>query len=153
LMEALWASNRLGIARFDCLQPRYNLINRAEFELDLAEVCQVYGVGVIPYSPIAGGFLSGKYSQERTEVDSKRNVSRYYNERSWKILEAVRQVASQANASVSQVALAWVLRQPVITSPIIGPRNVEQLEDNLGALPLQLTQDQLEILDQVSAWK
>ena len=153
LMQALWASERLQTARFDCLQPRYNLIDRAELERELAEVCQVYGMGVIPYSPIAGGFLTGKYTPEQNALDSKRNVSRYFNERSWNILDATRRVAVQANASVSQVALAWVLRQPAITSPIIGPRTNEQLEDNLGALQVQLAQEQWDNLNQVSAWK
>lgn len=68
LMQALWASDRLEIARFDCLQPHYNLVDRAEFERELAEVCQVYGVGVIPYSPLAGGFLTGKYSRKKQQL-------------------------------------------------------------------------------------
>lgn len=153
LMQALWASDRLEITRFDCLQPHYNLVDRAEFERELAEVCQVYGVGVIPYSPLAGGFLTGKYSRGKTTADSQRNSSRYFTERNWKLLDTLREIGVQINASVSQVALAWILAQPVVTSPIIGPRTIEQLEDNLGALQVQLAPEQRNRIDQASTWK
>lgn len=153
LMESLWAADRLGTARFDCLQPHYNLVNRAEYERELNEVCLTYNLGVIPYSPLAGGFLSGKYHPNQTAVDTRRNVSRHFTEHNWKLLEDIRETADQAGASVSQVALAWLLAQPAVTSPIIGPRTLEQLGDNLGAVQVRLSQEQIAALDKASAWK
>ncbi len=154
LMEALWTSDRLGLARFDSLQPHYSLAWRREFEQELAPVCTKYGVGVIPYSPLAGGFLSGKYKRDQTDAGSVRNVSRYFNEKNWNLLDALAEIAADlGDKSVSQVALAWQLSQAVITSPIIGPHNLEQLEDNLGAVGLRLDESVMQRLDQASSWK
>ncbi len=153
LMQALWAADKQSMARFDCLQPHYNLVNRAEFERELSEVCLAYGIGVIPYSPLAGGFLSGKYRRELTTLESQRNVSRHFNERNWKLLEILDAIADQAGATVSQVSLAWLLTRPAVTSPIIGPRTLEQLADNLGCLQVRLSGDQIEEIDRASAWK
>ena len=151
LMQALWVSEKLNLARYDSLQPHYNLLRRAEYERELMDVCRTYGLGVIPYSPLAAGFLSGKYHRDQMAADSKRNVSRYFNERSWTMLEQVEQVAGELGGrSVSQVSLAWLLANPTITSPIIGPRTVEQLQDNLGAVGLKLTEEQVKRLDEVS---
>jgi aryl-alcohol dehydrogenase-like predicted oxidoreductase len=153
LMQALWASDRMGIACYDSIQPHYNLVNRSEFERELVEVCQQYGIGVIPYSPLAGGFLTDRYNRNQTAIESQRNVSRYFNDRNWNLIDSLQQIAKLHNASVSQVSLAWLLAQPVVTSPIIGPRNIEQLNDNLGCLQVQLSQKQLDLIDQASAWK
>lgn len=154
LMEALWTSDRLGLARIDSLQPHYHLAWRREFEQELAPVCRKYGIGVIPYSPLAGGFLTGKYTRDHVDAGSARNVSRYFNEQNWALLDVMKEVAAGLGGkSVSQVALAWQLSQPVITSPIIGPRNLEQLEDNLGAAGLRLDEQTMERLDQASSWK
>lgn len=155
LMEALWTSDCQHLTRFNCLQPHYNLIHRAEFESELAEVCSTYSLGVIPYSPLAGGFLSGKYQRDGSEVNSPRahGVRKYFIEQNWLILEQMTQIATAHDASISQVALAWQLQTPPITSPIIGPRNVEQLQDNLGAVELRLTVDEMEELNQLSKWK
>ncbi len=111
------------------------------------------GLGVIPYSPLAGGFLSGKYRKDQTEAGSQRNVSRYFTDYGWKVLDAVDEIARQRGVSISQIALAWLLTQPGITSPIIGPRSIEQLEDNLGAADLSLTKDEMEKLNEVSRWQ
>lgn len=148
LMQSLWTADRLQLARYDSLQPHYNLVHREEFEAELADVCQAYGLGVIPYSPLAGGFLTGKYRRDHTEVESARagGVSRYFTEENWGILEALDKIAQDRNCSVSQVALAWLLSQPVVTSPIIGPRDLNQLRDNLGAAGLRLSGDELEML-------
>ncbi len=154
LMQALWASDSLGSARYDSLQPHYNLVHRDEFERELAEVCRAYGIGVIPYSPLAGGFLTGKY-RPGAEVDSARagRASRYFTSENWALLEKMDQIGQDRSASVSQVALAWLLADPLITSPIIGPRNLEQLQDNLGALNTRLTGEEKEMLDQASDWR
>jgi aryl-alcohol dehydrogenase-like predicted oxidoreductase len=156
LMQALWASDRLGISRFDCLQPHYNLVRRAEFERELQEACHMYGIGVIPYSPLAGGFLTGKYSRDVTAPGSARQnrAQRYFTERNWALLDLIDEIREELGGrTVSQVALAWLLHNPVVTSPIIGPRNIEQLEDNLGSIGLLLNEEQLHKLDNATVWK
>jgi aryl-alcohol dehydrogenase-like predicted oxidoreductase len=156
LTEAIWSSRLNFTARFDSLQPHYNLVHRAEFERELAEVCRTYGLGVIPYSPLAAGFLTNKYRRGQVEPESARTGGvkrRYFNEVSWLIHEAIENLASQKGKSVSQVALAWLLSNPLITSPIIGPRNLEQLEDNLGTVGFRLTADEKKSLDDASAWQ
>lgn len=154
LMQALWTSDDRHLARFDCLQPHYSLVNRAEFERELVEVCLTYGVGVIPYSPLAGGFLSGKYTREQTEVGSQRNVRRYFTERNWKLLDEMARIGLELGGrSSSQIALAWLLQSPAVTSPIIGPRKLDQLEDNLAALSFTLSDEQMERLNKASDWR
>lgn len=156
LTEAIWTSQYNRLVRFDSLQPHYNLAHRSEFENELADVCRAYGLGVMPYSPLAGGFLTNKYRRSQAEPESARLGGvkrRYFTERGWAIHEAVENLALQKNASTSQVALAWLLSNPIVTSPIIGPRNLEQLEDNLGALAFQLSNDEKKILEEVSSWR
>jgi aryl-alcohol dehydrogenase-like predicted oxidoreductase len=156
LMQALWASDRLGLARYDSLQPHYSPVHRAEFERELADVCRVYGLGVIPYSPLAGGFLTGKYSRDAQggETDRARGVRRYFTERNWALLDQMRALGEQKDGrSISQIALAWQLSDPLITSPIIGPRSLAQLDDNLGAVGLRLIPDEKKTLDEASEWR
>ena len=156
LMEALWTSKQKNVARFDSLQPHFNLVHRAEFERELADVCRSYGIGVIPYSPLAGGFLSNKYEQNQAEPESARLGGikrRYFNDKSWAIHDSTEKLALQLGKTISQVSLAWLLSNPLITSPIIGPRNLEQLSDNLGAVGLRLTQEDKSSLDLVSDWQ
>lgn len=156
LMEALWASDRLNLARYDCLQPHYSLVHRAEYERELAAVCQRYGLGVIPYSPLGGGFLTGKYRQDGPLPDSARADGvrrRHMTERNWALHARVAELGQARGKSISQMALGWLLSQPAITAPIIGPRNLEQLDDNLGAAGLRLEAAELEALDQLSGWE
>jgi len=150
LMAALWASQRYGLAWFDCLQPNYSLVKRAEFEKELQDVCKTYGIGVIPYSPLGGGFLSGKYHREQTDVGSMRNVTRHFSERNWALLELMEQIGRGYGRGVSHVALAWLLANPVVTSPIIGPRTLEQLSDNAGAVGFKLSDAELQQLNEAS---
>ena len=158
LMQALWTSDRLKLARFECLQPHYNLVHRQEYERELEEVCRTYGLGVIPYSPLAGGFLTGKYASgqpapEGTRASQSGRIKGYLrSENGRRVLDAVQQVAANRSASASQVALAWLLSRSGVSSPIIGPRSIEQLADNLGATGLQLEQAEIERLEKVSAW-
>lgn len=154
-MQALWSAEINNFARYDTLQPHYNLAHRQEFERELAEVCKAYGIGVLPYSPLAGGFLTGKYQQGQSLPASVRASSakrRYFNQRGWNILAAAEEVAQSHQASISQVALAWLLANPLVSSPIIGPRNLTQLEDNLGGADLNLSEDAKTKLDKVSTW-
>jgi len=152
LTEAVWVAQSRGLARFDSLQPHYNLVHRKEFEQELREVCKEYGIGVIPYSPLAGGFLTGKYRVDE-QVDSARlgGVRRYFNDRNFALLDMMEEIGqSHGGFSISQVALAWMLSDPVISSPIIGPRSMEQLQDNLGAAGIKLDEEEKKELDQAS---
>lgn len=154
LMQALWTADRLNLTRYDCLQPHYNLVHRDEFERELAAVCRTYRLGVIPYSPLAGGFLSGKYRRNLIPTGARAGgVKRYFNESNWALLAQVDAMAKQKKATTSQVAVAWLLANPVITSPIVGANSVEQLKDLLGALEIQLTPAEKQLLDETSAWK
>jgi aryl-alcohol dehydrogenase-like predicted oxidoreductase len=152
LMQALWASSSLGVARYDSLQPHYNLVHRTEFEEQLAEVCSTYQLGVIPYSPLAAGFLTGKYTREEKASSARQgSARRYFSEKNFALLDRMTEMGeNKGGASISQIALAWQLSDPLITSPIIGPRNLEQLEDNLGAAGLRLTPEEKGELDQAS---
>lgn len=155
LMESLWIADTNKYNKFASLQPHYNLIRRSEFERELAEVCRNFNIAVIPYSPLAGGFLTGKYQRD-TLVESMRagSASKYFTEKNWAILELVEQIGlKECGLSVSQTALAWLLSDPLITSPIIGPRTLAQLEDNLGAVGKRLTPQGKETLDNASAWE
>ena len=154
LMEALWTSDKCGLARYNSIQPHYNLVNRAEFERELAEVCLANGIGIIPYSPLAGGFLTGKYSRDR-DTDSVRAEGvrqRYFNDAGWKVLDAVRAVAGELDTTPLAVSLAWLLAQPGMTAPIFGANTVEQLQGSLAALDVDLTTAQMETLNNASAW-
>ncbi|MBP1692917.1 MAG: putative oxidoreductase, partial [Chloroflexi bacterium] len=155
LTEAIWTAKINGLARYESLQPHYNLVHRAEFERELAEVCRAYGLGVIPYSPLAGGFLTGKYSpSDQPESARIGGVRRYFNERNWKLLEVMDEIGREkGDKSVSQIALAWQLSNPLVTCPIIGPRSLEQLEDNLGAAGLRLSAEEMAKLNLASDWK
>ncbi len=152
LMQALWASEKYHLARYDSLQPHYNLVHRAEFEQELAAVCQTYGIAVIPYSPLAAGFLTGKYRKGQ-QVESVRlsRAQSYFNDRNWMLLDKMEALGKEKGGkSISQIGLAWMLSNPVITSPIIGPRSLDQLHDNLGAAGLRLSPEERQALDEAS---
>lgn len=158
-VEALWTSDREHLAAFACVQPHYNLLHRREFEQELEAACRSFGLGVLPYSPLASGFLSGKYARGVAPTPGTRGASsgriRAYleNPQAWDVLEVVSQLGKARGESPSQVALAWLLSKPEVTSPIIGPRNLAQLEDNLGAAGLVLTPEEIQALERVSAWE
>lgn len=155
LMQALWASDRLQIARYDSLQPHYNLAHRAEFEAELQHVCLEYGLGVLPYSPLAAGFLTGKYRRDAPVPESARAgsvQSRYFHERGWRVVEAVDEVARGYAVPMAHIALAWLLARPGVTAPIIGANNVEQLHELLGASDLVLDDAAVNLLDEASRW-
>lgn len=154
LMQALWTSDKNHLKRFDSLQPHYNLVHRAEFERELAAACKSYSIGVIPYSPLAGGFLTGKYRPGVNPPSARAGrVKRYFNRRNWTLLDRLEGLGEQKKASISQIALAWLLADPLISSPIIGPHSLAQLKDNLGAVEVHLTVEEKADLDKASAWK
>ena len=155
LVEALWSADVHHIVRFDSLEPHYNLVLREEFERDLKTICEQYQIGVTPYSPLANGFLTGKYSRNETPESARASsiMKRYNNETAWKIIEVVRHIAKEIDSTPSAVSLAWLLAQPVITAPIIGANSVAQLKQSLSALDVRLTAAQLAELDEISNWQ
>ncbi len=158
LVRAVMTSDRQGLARFDCLQPEYSLLVRST-EWELLPVCIEEGIGVIAWSPLAGGWLSGKYRRDEPADPASRvgRADRWDDlpeqretERTWRIIDALWAVAQARDKTPAQVALNWVLRQPGVTAPIFGARTPQQLEDNLGAVGWTLTQDEVATLSQVS---
>lgn len=154
LVQALWVSDRHNLVRYDCLQPHYNLLWRAEFERELRAVCKAYEIGVIPYSPLAGGFLTGKYRRDKPMPESKRaeGRKRAMTEKNFALLDKMDEIAAAHNATLAQVALAWTMADPVVTSPIIGATSEEQLRENLGALNVNLSVEEKKALDDMTAW-
>jgi aryl-alcohol dehydrogenase-like predicted oxidoreductase len=155
LMQALWVSDKYNLARYDCIQPHYNLIHRDEFERELRAVCETYGIGVIPYSPLAGGFLTGKYRRNEPLPESKRaeGRKRAMTEKNFALIDEMEVIALRHQATISQVALAWMLADPLITSPIIGATSIEQLNENLGALNVHLVEEEMISLNKLTVWK
>jgi len=156
LARALWESDKHGLARYESLQPHYSLAYRNEFEHELEGLCLDQGLGVIPYSPLAAGFLSGKYRPGQPLPDSARASEierRYMNDRGFALLARVDGVATAHDATTPQVALAWLLARPGITAPIVGANTVAQLRGLLPAIDLRMTPDETAALDAVSAWR
>ena len=159
LMESLWTSDKCKLTNFISLQPHYNLVNRDEFERELEDVCLNYGIGVIPYSPLAGGFLTGKYTSNQAPPEGSRGamsdrIQAYLKDpTSLSTLEIVKQIALEKKRSPSQIALRWLISRPAVASAIIGPRDLNQLEDNLGCLSVELTDEDMQRLDEGSAWR
>ncbi len=162
LQKALDVSRQHGWEAFVSLQPLYNLLDRS-LEWELVPVCLNEGLGMIPWSPLRGGWLSGKYRRgmatppEGTRVKTaeekgwSENWTRYANERTWRVLDELFRIADELGKTPAQVALNWVLHQPGVTSPIIGVRTMEQLENNLGAAGWSLPAEHKACLDEVSA--
>lgn len=156
LLETLWVSKELGLNRFVCEQPPYNIMDR-RIERELLPMCRTYGIGTIPWSPIAGGLLSGSYSRENQSPAGKRYSSgdlnpmqsRRKNDAIWDVIDALQALADAKNMTLAQLALAWVVQQPGVTSPIIGPRTMAHLEDNLGALDHSFTAEELAQIDEI----
>lgn len=156
LVESLWVSKELGLNRFVCEQPPYNLLDR-RIERELIPMAQTYGFGLIPWSPIAGGLLSGKYRRGEAPPEDSRYAGVARNpvyQRRWvdgvfDIIEALEPIAQEKGCTLAQLAVAWVAQQPGITSAIIGPRTMEQLEDNLGAADVVLTDEDRKRIDEV----
>ncbi|MFC4167770.1 aldo/keto reductase [Teichococcus aestuarii] len=152
LREALETSARLGLPRYESLQPHYNLAERMRYEAALEAVCQEEGLGVIPYFSLAAGFLTGKYRSEADLGQSPRGqgVAKYLDERGLGILAALDAVAARHGATPARVALAWMMARPGITAPIASATKPEQLEELLAATALRLDQEDMEHLDRAS---
>ncbi len=155
LAKALWISDVRQIVRYDSLQPHYSYVHRAEFERELQPFCLDQGVGVIPYSPLAAGFLTGKYRRGQPLPDSARadNVQqRYMNEEGFAAVDKLEEVGRAHEATIAQTAIAWVLANPAVTSAIIGANSIEQLEDTVKGADVPLSADEKTALDAVTAW-
>jgi aryl-alcohol dehydrogenase-like predicted oxidoreductase len=156
LMEAIWISEAKGWARFACYQPQYSLVVR-DIEQEVIPVCQLKGLGVVVWSPLSGGFLSGKYQPGQRSVAGARSEERwaypqpYFAANADETLAVLLDVAKELNRSAAQIALRWVLEQPAITSAIIGARTVAQARDNFLAGGWRLPAAALDRLTQVSA--
>lgn len=162
LQRALDLSRAHGWSPFVSLQPQYNLLCRST-EWDLLEVCREEGLAVLPWSPLKGGWLTGKYVRgmtappEGTRVDAaeregwSESWTNLNTEHTWRVIDTLLAVAGRLERTPAQVALRWLLQQPVVTSPIVGARTLEQLEGHLGALGWTLPGDALRELDEASA--
>jgi len=152
--EALQISKKKSLPRYESLQPLYNLYDRAEFEAELAPLCLREKIGVIPYFSLASGFLAGKYRSEADLANRARGsfVKKYLNERGFRILGALDDVAKTHGATPAQVALAWLLAQPSITAPIASATNSDQLGELLSAADLKVDRESLKKLNQASAY-
>jgi aryl-alcohol dehydrogenase-like predicted oxidoreductase len=156
LARALWASDKGGYARYESLQPKYNLVFRDEYERELEPLCLEQGVGVIPYSSLASGFLSGKYHRQGQMPATARAASVqkiYMNDRGFTILEAVEKVATAVGATPAQVSLSWLAHRPGVTAPIASATTVEQLRELIGGIELKLDEESRAALDRASAWR
>jgi aryl-alcohol dehydrogenase-like predicted oxidoreductase len=153
LKEALDISKKNGLPRYECLQPEYNLYDRADYETELEPVCRAEHLGVIGYFALASGFLSGKYRSEADFAKSQRgeDMGKYMNPRGFRILKALDEVAAEANATPAQVAIAWQSARPSVTAPIVSATKVEQAQQIVGAMGLKLSAVAIEALDRASA--
>src|SRR3954469_6652887 len=159
IVEAQWTAERRGRERFVCEQPPYSMLIRAA-EADVLPTCQRYGMGVIPWSPLAGGWLSGRFrrgAEGEDEPTSRRaamlpqryDMSLPGNQRKLDAAEALAQLAEEAGMTLIEMAIAFVLRHPAITAPFIGPRTMEHLESQLDAVDVVLTDDVLDRIDEI----
>ena len=155
LKDSLEASKKYNLPRYETLQPIYNLYNREEFEKELQEICIENNIGVINYYALAAGFLTGKYRSENDISKSVRGAGahRYMNERGFKILKAMDEVAAEKKTSLAAVSIAWLIAQPGVTAPIASATNHEQLQIILKATELSLDSTTLAFLNLASAWK
>ncbi len=158
LTDSLWISRTRDLERFVSLQAQYNLVTRS-LEREHVPLCREHGIGLLPWSPLAGGFLSGKYRKDQAPPAGARlerwreRLEGFDNERNWRILDALQSVARESDSTVARVALAWLLARPTVSSVVFGARSVAQLEDNVKASELKLGSEQMKQLDEASAYE
>jgi aryl-alcohol dehydrogenase-like predicted oxidoreductase len=158
LVESLAISDKRNLARFVALQVEYSLVERG-IERELMPAAKRWNLGIMPWSPLAGGFLSGKYHKNQasppgTRLEKwKERYDRFDKERNWTILDAVNAIAKESESSPASVSLAWLLTRPAVSSVIFGARSIVQLEDNLKSAALRLSAEQVKRLDQASEFE
>lgn len=154
LTKSLWSSDVKNYVRYETIQPHYSLVHRHEVEPDMAALCLDQEIGVIPYSPLEGGFLTGKYTRDHIPSGSRGAVGdrirRYMTDQNFAVLDALREMGAARGKSIAQMALAWQLTQPFVTAPIIGANTVAQLDESLGAAGVRLTDDEMTRLDELT---
>ena len=155
VVEALWAAKELGLNRFVSEQPPYNILDR-RIERELVPMAQTFGIGLVPWSPVAGGLLTGKYRRgagipegSRYAIENNPSYEHRLNERVYDVVEQLELIAQSKDCTLVQLAVAWVLQQPGITSPIIGPRTMEQLTEFLGAPSVTITPSDRQQIDRL----
>jgi len=158
LCQALWVSDKYSLVRYECLQPEYSLLERTEFERETAELIREEGLAVIPYSPQAMGFLTGKYRgvkaiPENTRGAGNKRMLSYLTEKNFRLIDEMERIGRQHGKSIAQVALAWLLTNPLITAPIVGARNTEQLKESIGAAGFRLSEEEMEPLNRMTEWR
>jgi aryl-alcohol dehydrogenase-like predicted oxidoreductase len=154
IMKGLGIADRLGFSRFASLQAYYTIAGR-ELEREITPMLKSEGVGLMVWSPLAGGLLSGKYGRDRSGEDGSRRVDFDFPpvnlERAYSVIDTMRKIADARSCSVAQIALAWLLHQPQVTTIIIGAKRSDQLDDNLAVVKIELSADELATLNEVSA--
>ena len=158
LVESIYIAKELGTNRFICEQPPYNLLDR-RVERELLPMAQSYGMAIIPWSPLGGGLLTGKYKRGDEPPEGARFAdrsnpiyARRLNDRIYDVVEGLEPIAKEKGCTLSQLALAWVISRPGVTSPIIGPRTMEQFDDNMGALDVEVTEDDRKRINRLNAY-
>lgn len=155
VVESLWASKELHLNRFVCEQPPYNILDR-RIERELLPMCRTYGIATIPWSPLAGGVLTGKYRRGAEGPEGSRYQKGTFrsgepiSDATWNAVEGVRSICEARGCTMTEFALKWVLDREGVTSPIIGPRTVEQLQDNLKALDIAITDEERQRVDELA---
>lgn len=155
ILVALKTSKEHAFPSYQTLQPLYNLYDRESYEKELEPLCQEHNIGVISYSSLASGFLTGKYRSEADFNKSKRGqgISKYLNDRGFKILKALDEVSAELNTTPAAVSLAWLINRPGITAPIASATSVAQLQDTIKAVELDLDTEAIHKLNEASAWE
>jgi aryl-alcohol dehydrogenase-like predicted oxidoreductase len=148
VMEALMVARELGLNRFISEQPPYHLLDR-RIERELIPFCQTYGVAVLPWSPLAGGKLTGKYRRGEPAPAGSREDPEKFSPATWTVLDGLRDLAQAKGVTMTALAIAWVMQQPGVTSPILGPNSVTQLEENLAALEVTVTEADRNRIDEI----
>ncbi len=151
MVESLWVAKELGLNRIVCEQPAYHMLDRTA-EREVIPAARSFGLAVIPWGPLCGGLLTGKYDRERGDAEGRwqdgvDNYQRRATPLAWEVLDLLRGMAKDKGCSVAQLALAWCGAQPGVTAPIIGPRTLEQVEDNLGSVDVRLEAEDFERID------
>ena len=162
VMESIWVAKELGLNRFVCEQPPYHLLDRS-IERELIPLARTYGIGIIPWSPLARGFLTGKYQRGQPipgdsrfgrdgarDAAFQRRTDKHFGDLGYDLLEAITDMARDKGCTVSQLALAWVISKPGVTSAIIGPRTMGHLDDNLGGVDVELTAEDHAAIDRIA---
>jgi aryl-alcohol dehydrogenase-like predicted oxidoreductase len=154
LMEAVLVARQAGLGEYISIQPHWSLVERENFEKDVLPVVKKFGLGIIPYSPLGRGFLTGKYRRGQALPESKRlnSVQQLLTDRNFDLLDKLTELGRARDKTPGQMALGWLLTQPFVAAPIIGANTPEQLADSLGASGLKLSDDEMRALDEMTAW-